>query len=615
MKNMNGFQIRHLWALGDGVEPAHIALEPGLNVITGPSDTGKSYIFDCIRFALGATESPEAIVEAKTYKFLELEIESYSGTRVRIRRELRRDGKVYALPPEGSNTQRELHKVSRDMLSERLLSLSGLTDKVLLTSVEKGATSRLTFADARHFSMLDESRIIGKTSPVFPQDEIIHRTRDRSAFDILISGSDFRDIERVPPALKMRIADWHGRDAVYETMIRDLRNEVGDAFDVDSIAAESRRVEDSIQECRQSLGQISEEAEGLLLIRREIYEQRRHAEADEAAIEQLLRRFTLLMRSYQSDIERLEFIREGAHASSQLGDQFCAVCGSRLELGAGTHVSLQQQHDSVAAEILKIRSRVGDLEATIKQQESDHELARSRVAAFLPRIQEFEDDYNGAVRPRLLRQQRDLEVLLERQAALRRTSDKGMRLSELLAQRRAFGPEPRRRKKGEPEPSKQHGFSTAVHRHRFCERLENVLRDWAFPNIGTVEFVGGEQEMELFVGGASVRTHGKGLRAVASAAFAVALLDVTVHAGLGHPGFVVMDSPLSSYRPGDSYEAPQNVQMAFFADLVRRGTKRQFIVLENKEPPFELRERMNYIHFTGSGGERRRGFYPQAKTG
>src|SRR5689334_2283523 len=48
-----GFQLRRLLLLGTNVQPAELRFTPGLNVITGPSNTGKSFAFVCLDFMLG----------------------------------------------------------------------------------------------------------------------------------------------------------------------------------------------------------------------------------------------------------------------------------------------------------------------------------------------------------------------------------------------------------------------------------------------------------------------------------------------------------------------------------------------------------------------------------
>ena len=61
------------------MEDTSVDFEKGLNIISGPSDTGKSYIFQCINYMLGSSEKPKEIDESIGYSSVLMEIELYSG--------------------------------------------------------------------------------------------------------------------------------------------------------------------------------------------------------------------------------------------------------------------------------------------------------------------------------------------------------------------------------------------------------------------------------------------------------------------------------------------------------------------------------------------------------
>lgn len=81
-----GFYIKLLVIKGIDKDSAEIRLFKGLNVISGASDTGKTYIFECINFALGSKDVPRAIDEG--YNEIYIEIETYKGEIVTIKRNL-----------------------------------------------------------------------------------------------------------------------------------------------------------------------------------------------------------------------------------------------------------------------------------------------------------------------------------------------------------------------------------------------------------------------------------------------------------------------------------------------------------------------------------------------
>ena len=55
---ITGFQIRQLTLVGRGVPNAEVQFREGLNVVSGPSDTGKTFIVQCIDYMLGGKDLP-----------------------------------------------------------------------------------------------------------------------------------------------------------------------------------------------------------------------------------------------------------------------------------------------------------------------------------------------------------------------------------------------------------------------------------------------------------------------------------------------------------------------------------------------------------------------------
>src|SRR5215217_4232709 len=62
-----GFALRRLSLVGPDNPPAEVVFTRGLNVIAGPSDTGKSFIAQCLDYALGGGEVPKAIPEDRLH--------------------------------------------------------------------------------------------------------------------------------------------------------------------------------------------------------------------------------------------------------------------------------------------------------------------------------------------------------------------------------------------------------------------------------------------------------------------------------------------------------------------------------------------------------------------
>ena len=81
-------ELKKLVLTGDGKKEAVIKFKQGVNVIVGASDTGKSYAFSCIDFALGSKGEPKKIPEARGYQNVFLEIkETESNEVITLRRD------------------------------------------------------------------------------------------------------------------------------------------------------------------------------------------------------------------------------------------------------------------------------------------------------------------------------------------------------------------------------------------------------------------------------------------------------------------------------------------------------------------------------------------------
>jgi len=61
--NKDGFYIKKLEVLGDEVKPSIIEFRKGLNIIYGASDTGKTFIYECINYMLGDNKVPKITIE------------------------------------------------------------------------------------------------------------------------------------------------------------------------------------------------------------------------------------------------------------------------------------------------------------------------------------------------------------------------------------------------------------------------------------------------------------------------------------------------------------------------------------------------------------------------
>jgi hypothetical protein len=155
--------------------------------------------------------------------------------------------------------------------------------------------------------------------------------------------------------------------------------------------------------------------------------------------------------------------------------------------------------------------------------------------------------------------------------------------------------------------------------HALAAKVQEVLSAWQFPSNPTVSFNDDTQDIRL--NGKPRAANGKGVRAILHAASKVAALLLCQEKDLPHPGFVVLDTPLLTYREplknpkyGDLADdeaalKATSLHEAFYQHLISLKDRAQILVLENADPPLSLREDMNIITFTGEGGNDRFGLF------
>src|SRR5687767_1278811 len=92
-----GFIIEELKLTGNNVPTASIIFRGGLNVISGPSNTGKTFIYQCINYMLGSSQLPKNIKEARAYSRIFLRIKT-------------KDSQIYTLESDLKGGDFLLHK-------------------------------------------------------------------------------------------------------------------------------------------------------------------------------------------------------------------------------------------------------------------------------------------------------------------------------------------------------------------------------------------------------------------------------------------------------------------------------------------------------------------------
>lgn len=604
-----GFILKSLRLRGAGVEDASLTFTRGLNVIAGPSDTGKTFIVECIDFALGSGKEPREIARAKNYTSIFLEVEGVDGTVYLLERGLRGgDIRVTAAGRDARTIAAKHDPKTPETVSHLLLSLCDLQDKKIRTNAQ-GKTRNLSFRDIAPLVIVDEESVITKRSPVL-SGQYTEGTAEGSVFRLLLTGTDDSGViaKDDPKLVKGR---QEGKAEVLALLLENAREhverrEIGG--NLDEKRAQLARAEAALEAASAELAGEQSSATALEERRRNAWSQVRQIESRTNVLTELQKRFELLEEQYTSDLRRLEAVAEVGLRLGQMKQGRCPVCGALPE----HHQHEHQQQDAAPADVAqasraeaeKTTILVRDLKTILASNVDEIQQLAIQRGEWQSELDQAASEIKTQFQPRLQIALQKLRELQAQRDGVRHDLELFARVDEyerLLAEATA----PRaRQKRGQSSPAVSSG-----HAEGFSKEAEGLLRSWRFPNLDRVTF--SEEELDVVISGEPRGSHGKGVRAITHAAFNLALLQLCHREQKPFPSTVLIDSPLVVYREPDPGEEqfPVSVKEAFYRTIAAVFKETQVIILENDEPPSDLGGVANIVLFTGKGTGRW-GFVP-----
>ncbi len=596
--------IKSIEVCGENVKSAFLYFSSGLNVVAGPSNTGKSYVIECIKFAFGSSSVPKSIKESKGYDFVVLTIED-GGRNFEIRRKFEvnapatlteQDGKALVL--KGS------HKANLKNLSNYFLNKIGLNNKLLLKSKENSTTQALTLRTLESVFLVDEKRIVADYSPL-GTGQRTEKTLEKSLLKTLLTGVDDsrakenQNSDESADSIKRRIR------SLEEFITKIFPDTSIGTRTTEEISTQISKLEKSITEVDASIQQLISSKSELLLERKSYVDQALTEETELSEAQVLAQRFSLLMEKYKSDRSRVIGVSEAAHLLDNYSEIVCPTCGADFEdstADADIDVVLQSAH----AEAHKIEVQMNDLKGAIDILESTILKVRTELNNSKLII--------GRIDGRI-----SLEIgekLAEMGSAKNEFYNKKVELTGTLA--RLEG-----RSSAQVELDKLRSFTTPEKQSYeiddfsnqasiFVANVEEILKRWGFPDYYPTRFLDLSRDLEI--GGTPRKDLGKGYRAVACSAFVIGLMK-TLISSKRHPGFIILDSPLTTYKKADidQDELDESIESdmvySVYRDLCDSYKENQIIIFDNQEPELDLVPLMNYQHFTKNKNVGRYGFF------
>ena len=614
---MSGLLLRYLAFFGPGKPSAELSFAPGLNVICGASETGKSFIVESIDFMLGQEKPVRDIPERDGYDRIRLAIESTGWPPLTLNRSVE-GGNFRAFEELLTDSSPQLdpkilkwkHSAARqDTLSYALLERAGLTMKVLRKNAT-GETRSLSFRDMARLCVVTEEGIQGRGSPLL-SGQYTTATGEYAAFKLLLTGTDDSALVAAREGSGGHDQDT-GKIELLDQMIADLHAELDEkGAEEEELNDQLAGLDESIQAQNEALEAIQKTLEAVLKRRGVAARELRNRGARIAEIDELVKRFGLLDSHYQTDLDRLAAIHESGSLFAHLEQQPCPLCGA---LPGDQHLDSECEGNTEAvvqaadAEMVKIDRLRRELTDTVTSLTTERRKLQESLAQFDNEYKASEQELNEIASPAVSTERESYNQLVSERAEVRFLLEKINRLRRLTVQRAeldAGQPEA----VGDPSATKTQVSKNVL--DEFSQTIEGILQEWHFPNANRVFFAEGKRDFQI--AGKDRGSTGKGLRAITHAAVKIGLMEFCRERNLPHPGFVVLDSPLLAYWKPESDDDDlrgTDLKEMFYRYLLGLRKDSQIIIVENEHPPDFVSGEGNVIVFTKNPHQGRYGFFP-----
>lgn len=572
---MNRFTIRKLTVSGGGHQDSIIEFTDGLNLIIGPSNTGKSLIMDCIDYVFGFTPKvnrPSKIVDnSNGYTHVELELKTDKGS-VSLKREIGTTKvSVISHHPEIENGTYSSDRNAKKNINDIFLKLIGINDVHKVLSSQKGSTQSLTWRSILHLFFMKQNDIDRESSALLSPNAMGF-TSSAAALLYLLTGKDANDFQK-PEDPAISVAK---RNAII-MYIRDKRDQLSQKreelekllseHDISDAQSMIDKISSEIQTLQAELNNATQKSKKIML---EIYQQ--NSKLSECNT--VLYNFHSLSKQYQSDVKRLGFIVDGQIASS--GHRLvshCPFCDTELKADPG-----EDYVTAAATELTKLGKHISELSDAQASAERKKKSIEERIAILEEEKNVLDSYITNELQPKISTFKSELDKNLQ----IIRWQDELERIHQEEVQYSADLFE----KETEEDPKEvKYNILTSYEYdlvNGFEKELISALKSSNFGGASSARL--NMKSFDIEIDGHSKPTcMGGGYSAVLNALTVYAMTNYIYQKNGYAPGFLALDSALSQLSEAEHIKTEDSIKYGFMQFLISNALKRQVIVIEHKD--------------------------------
>lgn len=587
------FYIEKIIVTGSGKTDSIIELSNGVNIIYGPSNTGKTYIVKCIDYMFGSEREPIDI--STGYQYIKIIVRTQCGT-ITMSRKIGENKIEVSSNDNNVPSGKYATKASRTNYDKTInsvwLSLIGINDLHLVISNENYKKQILSWRTFSHMFMLTETKIISEYSAILSGRDTSN-TAVIASLIFLLSGQDFaetetKDTKEIKEAKKNAVKAYINKELFrlsernQELLAQSKENpNIDIAVEIEKIMAEistnEKRINSSIEENQKILAQLYEKNENL------------------SECNVLLNRYDELTTQYDADLKRLNFIVDGEANLNASFSTHCPFCDGEVVVKKN-----QNYIDAAKSDYKKIKLQAKDLESASKELRSEKLSLEQEIGTLMAKKKSIEKLIEKELKPQVFNLKEKLSTYKD---AIECQKEIDI-LKKLSEQKIADMIE------NDTDEESELKFKVKEHLdYSFINELSNGIKSFLencnYDNLLSVIF--DKADMDIVINGKKKSSNGKGYNAYFNSVVAIVLSRYMENKAKYSPDFLVLDSPILSLKEKETKKPSETMRNTLFENIVDNQKGIQTIVIENEIPEINYKD-ANIIHFTKEKNNGRYGF-------
>lgn len=566
------YYISKITATGSGKTPAVVDFTPGLNIVCGVSDSGKTCVLKCIQFAMGIIKIP--FDKARTgYDSVNMDVITPNGD-LHFSRKLGKNtvnvvSNVAGIDGGDYDTEYKTKGNKKPVLNELWLKLIGIDNLPMIVKNQNFERQRLSWKTLVGLFWLKEQEIENPNSVLLPDATTPH-PYFFSCLLYLLSGNNYAEMEEqekeeISRAKRNAVHQFVSAQIAQMSDRRETLQKALDSFGDMDVDAEMQQLVDSLTETEKAIAAATDESKDLLSTLLEFKEQ-------EAELTITYNQFQSLKTQYTADIKRLSFIADGeTHMHSVVESDSCPFCNGKIQpRKRETYIA------GARAELSRIVLQLKGLAESENDVSSKLNDTREKIHALESRIEEINKLVDAELTPHA-------EELRAAIAQYRSYVQVQHEISVLHTISQEWNTELQKQETADDEDTikfhpKEHfpeDFNSSL--DEICYAILDACQ---YEGLNTAHFNMGTFDLEVN-GAKKENSHGKGYWAFINTVLGLSFRQYLHESAVYKPELFVVDTPLLGLDQGVEDAAPSSMRTALFQYFMEHQAEGQIIVVEN----------------------------------